>query len=154
ARQRVELFDETNLAVARGDFARALEHAQRFARIADTNGTEQDRLVATLHLIQIYAETGDSPLAAKVADAFLRRMGAWPEGHWIDEDPRPMLYAAAVRGGLRSPRERDIARDEWIAQWQTQLPPSERAHLWILGYAYPTETREEAETALAKLSEY
>ena len=105
-------------------------------------------------LIDLQTELGDAAAAAQVADAYLRRVGAWPTSDAIDDDPRPRLYAAAVRGGLRTPEERDLERVEWSRLWNAQIQPLERARIWVEGYAAPAQTREEAEAALAALPDY
>jgi hypothetical protein len=104
--------------------------------------------------IDVDGELGDVGGGAQIADAYLRRVGAWPGSDSIDDDPRPRLYAVAARGGLRTPEERDRVRDEWRALWGEQLQPYDRARIWVEGYAVPAETREEAEVALAALPAY
>jgi serine/threonine-protein kinase len=92
--------------------------------------------------------------AAEAADALLRRMNAWPAAEAVDADPRPALYAAAARGGVRTPAERDAARAEWRAQWDRQTGAQDRPIVWLEGYAIPAVTPEDAQTALAVLPDY
>src|ERR1700723_1691527 len=105
-------------------------------------------------LIDLDTELGAAAGAAQVADAYLRRSGTWLPGESIDDDPRPPLYAAAVRGGLRTPEERDRVRVEWRKLGNEQLQPLERPLVWIQGYAASARTREEAEAALAARPDY
>jgi serine/threonine-protein kinase len=154
SRSSVMLVDEAHLAIARGDFSEALKNATELERNTVAGGTEQDRTAATLLLVDLETELGDTAGAAQLADAALRRGGAWPESDSIDDDPRPRLYAAAVRGGLRTREEREQALVQWRAVWDGQIEPLERARVWIEGYAAPAETREDAETALAVLPTY
>jgi serine/threonine-protein kinase len=154
SRSSVVLVDEAHLAIARGDFPAALKNANDLERNAQAGGTEQDRTEATLLLIELDTELGDTAGAAQVADASLRRGGAWPESDSIDDDPRPRLYAAAVRGGLRTQEEREQVLAQWRAVWDGQIEPLERARVWIEGYAAPAETKEDADAALAALPAY
>ncbi len=145
--------DEARLAIATGDFATARRYAVDLDRMGQTGGTERDREAAALLLIDIDSELGDTAGAAHAADAYLRRV-AWSVSESIDDDPRPRLYAAAVRGGLRAAAERDAALVEWLTLWQGQIQPLERARIWLEGYASPAETREEAQVAVAALTDY
>jgi serine/threonine protein kinase len=154
SRSSMVLVDEAHLAIARGDFAAAARNAGDVDRIAQAGGTEQDRGAAATLLMDLDTEQGDAAGAAQVADAYLRRIGSWPTGDSIDDDLRPRLYAAAVRGGLRTPEERDQARREWTALWNAQIQPLDRARVWVDGYATPAQTREEAEAALTALPDY
>jgi serine/threonine protein kinase len=154
SRSSVVLLDEARLAIAQGDFATALRSALELDRLAQAGGTEQDRGTAAALLIDLDAELGDVAGAAQVADAYLRRVGAWPASDSITDDLRPRLYAAAVRGGLRTAEERDRERGQWSALWNAQTQPSDRALVWLEGYAAPAQTRDEAEAALAALPDY
>ncbi len=154
SRSSMVLVDEAHLAIARGDFPAAARNAGDVDRIAQAGGTEQDRGAAATLLMDLDTEQGDAAGAAQVADAYLRRIGSWPTGDSIDDDLRPRLYAAAVRGGLRTPEERDQARREWTALWNAQIQPLDRARVWVDGYATPAQTREEAEAALTALPDY
>jgi len=153
-RASVELLDEANLAVATGDFVAALKSAHDLESLAEASGNEEDRVAAATLRIELHTELGQPILAAQVADAYLRRMGAWTARDSIDDDPRPTLYAAAVRGGLRTTGERDAVLTEWAATWSAQVEPLERSRVWLQGYAAPAQTREEAEQALAAMKDY
>ncbi|MGO8995019.1 MAG: protein kinase domain-containing protein [Polyangiaceae bacterium] len=152
-RAATTLTDEAHLAILRGDFAEALKDAEELDRTVRLEGTEKDRAAATLLRIDLDTEVGDVAGAAQVADAHLRRVPVWSTDV-IEEDPRPRLYAAAVRGGLRTPQERDQARAEWRTIWDAKIQPYDRPRVWLEGYAAPAETREEAVEALAVLSDY
>jgi serine/threonine-protein kinase len=154
SRSSIVLLDEARLAIAQGDFATALKSAADLDRLAQAGGTEQDRGAAALLLIDLESELGDLAGAGQVADAYLRRIGAWSASDSIGDDLRPRLYAAAVRGGLRTAEERDRERGQWLALWDGEIHASDRALVWLEGYAAPTQTREEAETALAALPAY
>ena len=153
-RSSTVLLDETRLALAQGDFAAATKDARDLDRLAQAGGTEQEREAAALLLIDLDTELGDVAGAAQVADAYLRRVVAWPATDAIEDDPRPRLYAAAVRGGLRTAQERDLERARWSELWRQQIPRPDRALVWLEGYAGPAQTKEEAETALAALPQY
>ena len=154
SRAPIQLLDEVRFAIARGDFAEASKSAGELDRMTQADEALQERAQAATLLIDLDAELGDFTPAARVADAYLRRVGAWPVADSIDDDPRPRLYAAAVRGGLRTPEELDRARGEWRALWDEQTEPLERGRVWVEGYAAPAETREDAEAALAALPDY
>ena len=153
-RQSVQLADEANLAIATGDFTGALKDAREMESLAEASGNEHERIVAATLRIELHTELGQPIVAAQVADAYLRRMGAWPGRDSIDDDPRPLFYAAATRGGLRSASERDAVHAEWVATGNAQAEPLERARVWLEGDAQPAETREEAESALAAMADY
>jgi serine/threonine-protein kinase len=154
SRSSVVLLDEARLAIALGDFPTAVRSATDLDRLAQAGGTEPDRAAAALLLIDVDSELGDVAGAAQVADAYLKRVGAWPASDSIDDDLRPRLYAAAYRGGLRTVEERDRERASWSELWNAQTQSSDRARVWLEGFAAPAETREEAERALAALSDY
>ena len=118
------------------------------------SGAEVDRGTAALMRIELHTEMGEPKVAAQIADAFLRRRGAWPASDVIEADPRPQLSAAAARGGLRSASERDAVRAEWLAVWKRQTPAPALGGVWLEGFGFPAETREEAETALAAFGDY
>jgi serine/threonine protein kinase/tetratricopeptide (TPR) repeat protein len=153
-RPAVQLSDEANLAIATGDFAAALKDAHDLEGLAEASGNEADRIAAAKLRIELHTELGQPIVAAQVADAYLKRMGAWPGRDSIDDDPRPTFYAAAVRGGLRTPSERDAVHSEWVATWNAEVEPLEKPRVWLQGYAEPTQTREEAELALSVVNEY
>ena len=154
ARKQTELVDTAHLAILRGDFTSAERSGRELEQLAATNGSEADRSEAALLLIDLHDEMGDPKGAAQIADAFLRRRGASPGSEHRDSDPRPLLYAAAVRGGARTAAEGNEVRSEWLELWNRQTPALERAGVWIDGYAAPAETREEAEAALVALPDY
>lgn len=153
-KEHVTLLDEADLAIATGDFPSAMKDARAMETLAESSGNERSRLSATVLRINLHDELGEPVEAATVADADPRRMRAWPDRDAIGDDPRPILYATATRGGLRTADERDSALREWIATWSPHLQPVERASLWLVGYAIPAETREDAEKALVALKDY
>jgi hypothetical protein len=150
----VQASDEAKLAIATGDFAGALSGAAELDALAESSDSEPARRQAVRLEIQLHEELGERVEAARVADGYLRRMGAWPESDVIDDDPRPRLYAAAVRGGLRSPDERDAARRDWVAKWTRLSDPFDQDRIWVEGFAGPAETADEAAQALAALPPY
>ncbi|MGO8991867.1 MAG: protein kinase domain-containing protein [Polyangiaceae bacterium] len=154
ARQQMTLLDEAHLAIATGNFASAMKDARELGALAESSGGERDRTTAAILRIDLHTELGETTEAARVADGYLRRMGAWPERDAIGDDPRPLLYAAAARGRLRTPAERDAVLREWVATWSALVPPLERPRVWVAGYALPAETREEAEAAIFALKDY
>jgi serine/threonine protein kinase len=154
ARSAIVLRDEALLASATGDFVTALREVGTLDRTAQAGGTEDERRDAALLAIDVDTELGDVQGAAQIADAYLKRLAAGAPAETIDADPRPRLYAVAARGGLRSAAERDDARGAWVTLWSPQLESAERSRIWIEGYAYPAETREDAEVALAALPSY
>jgi serine/threonine-protein kinase len=131
-----------------------MRKARELESAAEASGREGDRVNAALLRIELHTELGQPKLAAQVADVWLRRMSAWPGRDSIEDDPRPILEAAAVRGGLRTESEREAVRAGWIATWNAQVEPLERARVWIDGYAEPASSPEEARQALAALKDY
>jgi hypothetical protein len=150
----VQASDEAKLAIATGDFAGALKDAAELDALAESTESEPARREAVRLEIDLHDELGERVEAARVADGYLRRMGAWPESDVIDDDPRPRLYAAAARGGLRTPDESDAARRDWVAKWTRLSDPFDRSRIWLEGFAGPAETPGEAAQALAALPQY
>ena len=89
SRAPVQLLDEVRLAIARGDFAEASKNAGELDRMTQADEALQERAEAATLLVDLDAELGDVTPAARVADAYLRRVGAWPVADTIDDDPRP-----------------------------------------------------------------
>jgi serine/threonine protein kinase len=154
ARAALQATDEAKLALATGDFVTAQRKAEDLDALAEKTDSEAVRRGAVLLEIELHTELGEVGAAAQVADAYLKRMSAWPASDAIEDDPRPRLYAAAARGGLRRPDEVSAARREWIASWGEFIEPLDRARIWLEGYAAPAATPAEAQEALASLPFY
>jgi serine/threonine-protein kinase len=154
SRDEVRDLDEARLDIAIGDFGAALAQTEALAAVAERTESRRARREAVLLEVALRTELGQPAEAAKVADAYLRRMGAWSESDAIEDDPRPRLYAAAVRGAVRSADEREAALRDWVTAWTTMSDPLDRARVWVEGFAAPAETQGEAVQALAALPQY
>jgi serine/threonine-protein kinase len=153
-RAALQAADEAKLALASGDFVTAQRKADELGSIAEQRESEAARREATLLQIDLHTELGEPLEAARIADTVLKRMGAWSGSNDIADDPRPRLYAAAVRGGLRGADEAVAARHEWESTWTDLIEPFDRGRIWTEGYAAPAVTPDEAEVALTALPRF
>jgi serine/threonine-protein kinase len=143
------LSDEAYLAAHYGEFSRAADFASRAAELVaqDSNGKRHAR--PTKLLVQVALETGDVKGAAALADAFVKRAGVWTmtETGAFDKDAAdlPWLLHVAYLGHKLSRVEFEDGRRAWVERWRTSVQPG---WAWVVGYAQPADTREEALAAL------
>jgi serine/threonine protein kinase len=141
-----QITDEASLAILSGDFVSARARAAELEQLVATEPLEAKHEDASWLLVDLYAEMGMPDRAARAADEFLKTRSGWQSmGRW---SPRPLFYAVAVHGGLRTEEERRTARDRWLSEWASGDPlflPQQ----WIHGYAFPATTAAEGREALA-----
>jgi serine/threonine-protein kinase len=139
------LADEAQVAILTGDFATAEDRLLEFQKLEASDAHESEHERPTWGLVDLYEETGREARAAQVADEYLRKRAGWqPMGSW---SPRPLFFAAAARGGLRTEAERHADLDAWLREWKTD--PAYLPQRWIHGYAFPARTKDDAVAALA-----
>ncbi len=137
--------DETNLAVLSGDFETAERLELQAAADAERSTDEDDHKNAVVPLVALYGEMGRTRDAGRVADGYLRARAAWESiGRW---SPVPQMLAAAMHAGLRTEAQRHELRAQWLRQWDAM--DMLHSQSWVLGYATPASTRDEALEALA-----
>jgi serine/threonine-protein kinase len=138
--------DETHLAILRGDFATAERLSLQSLATAAPSDDEEDHKNVVLPLLEIYGEQGKVKDAAALAARYLDARASWrTAGAW---SPVPLLSSIAARGGLRKPAEVEAARAQWLQLWSA-VDPAFRSQSWVLGYAQPAATKEEATLALS-----
>jgi serine/threonine protein kinase/tetratricopeptide (TPR) repeat protein len=140
-----ELEDRADLDLAWGDFAGAEAKARELGRLIEDDLDIVIHLDQAHILIQAAWETGRAGEAARLADEYLKRRGAWQgQDTWAIV---PMLHTMA-RGGLLSKQELAARRSAWLASHGKPEPPRGPWDVWIAVYAYPTATPEEAAEAV------
>jgi serine/threonine-protein kinase len=145
-------FDDAQLAAGFGDFTAAEASARALARTTDGGRFEQDHVPATLLLVDMLEERGDTAAAGAVADAFLRRRSGWrPLATRPSDEPQPYLFAAARRAGLRARDEEVRAREAWIGAWRDKIGDAGAAEIWLEGWAHAARDPREAAEAMAAL---
>jgi serine/threonine-protein kinase len=153
-RKRYELGDRATLAIAKGDFDGAEQQLLALDRLVASEPGELAHAHPARRLVELYLETGRPKLAARVADGYLKKRGAWTEPHRVDDsaisdDLQPQMHAVLLHTGAETAAEFDAFRDRWLASWRAKTSDAYVGHLWIYGFALPAETPAEAERALA-----
>jgi serine/threonine-protein kinase len=107
---------------------------------------------AGLVRVRLALEAGERDRAAMLADDLLKKRGVRND----EDDPRPLLYAVAVRGRRRTDSERREQLAAWIAAREADFTDAKhwRWQIWSEGFAQPAETRDEALAALGQRSAY
>ena len=158
-RPKVELLDRIRLDAAQGDFVAAKTGLEELERLL------QDEPGALAHaephqlLVEIARETGRPEDAKHAAESYLARKDAWVTPHRVDdraiwEDPVPLLLSALVHEGGMPAADFETKRAAWLTAWKSKTSDAYINHLWIYAYGLPTETKAEAELALAALPQW
>lgn len=128
---------QLHLAIAFGDFATALDHANSMA----TSMTLPGPAVAIgLYLLraELYLEMGKLTEAAAVADEFLVERALHPaSSNDMQVDPTLGMHALRLRAGKLTRREFESLRAAWLTK---QKPVTEFDHyiVWLTAYGIPT----------------
>jgi serine/threonine-protein kinase len=104
------------------------------------------------HRVRLRGETGRPAEAARVAGEYLTMRAALPK---IDQagvpwDVTVYMAATARRGGVISDSEFKEKRAEWLGHLEDRTEQG-RAEAWLMAYALPAATPEEAKEALDAL---
>jgi tetratricopeptide (TPR) repeat protein len=100
--------------------------------------------------VEIYQETGRPRQAAQAAGDFLNRRDAWSKAIvssiWVDATL--LFLKTRVDAGEMSKEDYAARRSEWMRNWERSLAKDMRGAAWIMGYALPASTAEDAKEAL------
>jgi serine/threonine-protein kinase len=155
-RARAQLAELALLDALRGNFERATERAHELQKLVESDPNLGPHLRATLLLVEIMLETGQTTQAVALASDFQKRKGAWSvSATEVDTQTEAsyleLLLLGAKRGaGLLKDREWQGARDAWIDAVRRGRTPAEET-LWTLGVAMLATTPAEAVEAIRKL---
>jgi eukaryotic-like serine/threonine-protein kinase len=155
-RRRVEPEETLSLALYTGDFVGAERLAHDLEAATEQSRRESDHGAVARRLAEIALETGKTPDAGRVAEAFLGRRDAWDpdvrtEDYALAADAVPELLAVARRAGKLSRAELGERRAEWVRRWVTRASPFYQRYLWMHAYAETVETDVDAKEALLAL---
>ncbi|HEY2518444.1 MAG TPA: serine/threonine-protein kinase [Polyangiaceae bacterium] len=151
-RPREELADEADFAVVEGDFTKAHDLARRQLALVESDPEGQRHFRPTKTLVKIALETGDLKTAGALADAFVRRAGAWATTERSFDNDLPWLLHVARRDGTLSSADFEAARRAWASTWRGARTSA--GYVWVLAYADAVDSPEEAREALALLPEF
>jgi serine/threonine-protein kinase len=158
-RARVQADGDARLAMLNGYFVTAEREARRLEQLVESSSAEVEHASAASLLVDIYVETGQLHAATQVAADFLARRSAWiPDLRGDDlamaRDPTPRFLALQLRAGLRSKDAYTQALKAHLDEWRRRTGPFYVPYLWIIAYARPTETEQEARAALQALPQF
>jgi serine/threonine-protein kinase len=158
--EKVEtLSGDHRLAVLEGNFVAAEEALKSWEKEIAANPDEWDHARPLHSRMLLLLETGKQAEAAKLADEYLKRRAAWTPDDFR-EDPTIYALATKYRAGAM-PRE---AMAQQRAQWLQreldrpgrigQLPGDNKGEAWVLAYASPAVTSQDAREALDVLPKF
>jgi serine/threonine protein kinase/tetratricopeptide (TPR) repeat protein len=155
-RSRREAIDRANLEIMTGDFVSAQAHLRDLEAWLASEPGAQAHAEAQALLMRIAQETGDDDKARDVAGAYLARKDAWAPPHRVDDmsimlDPIPSMLAMLARNGGISATEMESRRTEWLHNWQVKTNGAYSSQLWVVAWALPAASRDQAAAALAAL---
>ncbi len=159
ARAQTRERDLAKLAILFGDFDEAEARAKALAKVVASSSNQAAHASAALLLADVYLETGREREAAKLAETFMKTRDAWVpptnvEDYAIRDDSTLPILTVMLRGGAIDKARFSADRAAWIENWRKAASPFYYGYLWIHGFAFPTETKEEAAEALAALDRY
>jgi serine/threonine-protein kinase len=139
-----QLFSDAALSVLAGDFLGAERKYYECDRMPDARGDDVLKCEIAYSRVLIDLEIGRSAQARQVADAYLRQregLALSARGYQC-----PLIMEAAKLAGGETTR---AAFGEVRRKWLTQNPDAPPVDRWLLAYALPTASREDADAALA-----
>ena len=137
--------DETHLAILRGDLSAAERLQKELASGVANDPSEDAHATEVVPLMELLVEMGRAADAARLASDYVGARSAWKSaGPW---SPLPEMLSVALHAGRLREDERTTARATWLRQWDELEGP---LHLqsWVLGYAIPATTAQDAFAAL------
>jgi serine/threonine-protein kinase len=139
------LRDDLYVAYGVGDFDTAIARAQAMNEAFGDEASEELHAFGTAILLDAYEETGDRARAARVADDYANRLGAWtPDAPGL---ARPLVLMTRRQAGSIGDAELRTTRDAWMTEERAQLPPDAVGRAWIDFFARTTRTANEAHEA-------
>ncbi len=158
-REQTRQRDLTKLAILFGDFDAAETHAKELAKVVASASNQAAHASAALLLADVYLETGRARDAAKLAETFMKTRDAWVpptnvEDYAIRDDSTVPILTVMLRGGAIDRARFEADRATWLERWSKATSPFYLGYLWIHGFAFPAETREDAREALTALERY
>jgi serine/threonine-protein kinase len=153
-RKRLEASDRASLAIVKGDFVEAEQRLRELERLLAAEPGALAHAEPARRLVDLYLETGRPKLAAEVADAFVKKLGAWTEPHRVDDaaisdDPQVAMHATLLHTGRETQAAFDAFRDRWVDEWRKKTSDAYVGYLWIYAFALPAESPAEGERAMA-----
>jgi serine/threonine-protein kinase len=152
-RAREELITGARRAALAGRFDDARDLGRKYQAAIDADSSAAVHATAARFLVELAIETGDVPGAARIAESFLKRQGAWSGAP--DAETGRMLRVERL-GGVIDDAELEQARAAFLEGWTRQSSRVRfvRGVAWLDGYAAMVETKEDAAEALRELPAY
>jgi serine/threonine-protein kinase len=156
-RPKAAAYDAMRIALLRGDFDAALEHARRYEGLVSRSPVEAEHRPAAAATIEATLESGKAAEAARFADSYAKRREAWLGDTLVEDfalaaDIHPALFRALRAASAASAAELERRRTAWIADVEKHTARSYMAFAWVWTWAAVAETRAEAERALGALA--
>jgi serine/threonine-protein kinase len=150
-RERDQVITDARRAVLGGHFEDARNLGRTYQTAIDADSSASVHAIAARFLVDLAVETGDATGAARIAEAFLKRQGAWSGAP--DAATGRMLYVERL-GGLIDDAELRRARAAFLDDFTRQSSRVRfvRGVAWLNGYAAMAETEEAAQEALRELA--
>jgi tetratricopeptide (TPR) repeat protein len=141
---------DVDMAVATGDFDKALSVLERSADLIATNTEYAAHEAHTIAKVRCLLESGDTHGARDAAREFAVRSEAWTRLGSLggDGDLDRVPWLARVASGAV---DFESTRAKWVDEKVTGGSPP--ALIWALGWAAPATTPSEAKAAVAALAE-
>jgi serine/threonine-protein kinase len=147
-RRIAEPQDRAHLAVAEGDFARAIAMIDEWERGVAGSADENAHAAPAIERMFLYLELGQDSDAAAGAAKYRRRAAAWTPQQFFDYSivPAQVEYLAGTLTRMDFERQ----RDSWLGRSERdgRGTPALR---WLEGYAVTAKSRADANAALATL---
>jgi serine/threonine-protein kinase len=156
ARATERLRQRTTLDILRGELDAAERDAAAWELAVEPRPDALAHLLPARTRMLVALEVGDTGAAGRLAKRYLARQSAWvtSEDRWgTDIDALGVAYRAGALGRAAFVAERDawLAREEARAARAGQL---RRGLFWIVAFAAPAVTAEDARNALAMLPRF